>query len=49
MKHSQNYDHYYKYDEITAILEGYAEKHSDIAEPTCIGFTAQGGKYGLCR
>ena len=44
MKHSQNYDHYYKYDEITAILEGYAEKHSDIAELTHIGVTAQGRK-----
>ena len=49
MKHSQNYDHYYKYDEITAILEGYAEKHSDIAELTHIGVTAQGRKIWLMQ
>lgn len=42
MKYSYNYDHYYRYQEITDILSDYAEKHGDIARLSTIGVTEQG-------
>ena len=38
----QVYDHYYRYDEITAILKSYAEKHPGYASLSSIGTTPEG-------
>ena len=47
MKYSYVYDHYYKYQEITDILNEYAQKHSDIARLGSIGVTEQGRNIWL--
>ena len=47
MKFSYVYDHYYKYQEITDILNEYAQKHSDIARLGSIGVTEQGRNIWL--
>ena len=47
MKQTYVYDHYYKYQEITDILNKYAEEHSDIARLSSIGTTEQGRNIWL--
>ena len=47
MKQTYVYDHYYKYQEITDILNKYAAEHSDIARLSSIGTTEQGRNIWL--
>ena len=39
---SHVYDHFYKYQEITDILQGYAKEHPELARLTVAGTTPQG-------
>lgn len=41
-KVSHVYDHFYKYQEITDILQGYAKEHPELARLTVAGTTPQG-------
>lgn len=39
---TQKYDHYYKYDEIKTLLEGYAKKYPEYTKLETIGVTPEG-------
>ncbi len=47
MKTAGTYDHYFKYDEITAILQKYAQEHPDYARLSSIGTTPEGRQIWL--
>ena len=44
-KVSHVYDHFYKYQEITDILQGYAKEHPELAHLTVAGTTPQAISY----
>ena len=47
MQRSFVYDHYYRYQEITDILKGYAEKYPALTRLSSIGQTPQGRSIWL--
>ena len=47
MKVTHTYDHFYLYDEITAILKGYAEAHPDLVRLSSLCTTPEGREQWL--
>ncbi|MBR5283507.1 MAG: carboxypeptidase, partial [Clostridia bacterium] len=49
MKHTYVYDHYYKYAEITEILQKYAAEHPAFVELDSIGQTPEGRQQWVLK